>query len=119
MENEEVVDERPSSESSSSSSSSSEETPQEPIDINAPEYKRYRHYNFLRRRNKPKRGEQKVYNFDPIEEGEEAVDYFDRCYEKYGVRPAPIGPVKKIQPNSKCPFCESGKKFKKCCGRKI
>jgi hypothetical protein len=115
MDNEEVVDERPSSESESSSS----ESPPEPIDVNAPEYKRHRYYNFLRRGSKPTKGEQKVYSFDPIEDGEQAADYFNRCYKKYGVRPAPIGPVKKIKPNSKCPFCESGKKFKKCCGRKI
>ena len=24
---------------------------------------------------------------------------------------------KKVQPNATCPYCDSGKKFKKCCGK--
>jgi hypothetical protein len=92
-----------------------EETEQ-PVDLFKAERNRYQYYGFLRRRNKPSKGNQKTIKFPPMDDKEDINDYFARCHKTVGARPAPIGPMKKQPVNSSC-ICKSGKKFKKCCGR--
>lgn len=75
------------------------------------------YYSFLRAvggNKSPKKGQNKEYVFDPIEDEEDIMVYFDRCHRDHGARPAPIGPMKKYAVNSPC-ICKSGKKYKKCC----
>jgi uncharacterized protein YchJ len=67
-------------------------------------------------RNKPKKDEYKTVVFPKREKDESEIDYVNRCYEKTGCKPAPIGPMKKVGPNKPCP-CGSERKFKQCCGR--
>jgi len=76
------------------------------------------HWNTVAFRQKsrhPRKGETKEMSLPPIKEDEDLNVYFDRCWKEVGVRPAPIGPMKNIKPNSKCP-CGSERKYKKCCG---
>ena len=80
------------------------------------EVNRHHYYSFLRRRKKPTVGSLKEIKFPPIGDSEDVNVYFDRCHSEVGARPAPIGPMKKKPRNSKC-VCNSGKKFKHCCGR--
>jgi len=80
------------------------------------EMNRYSYYAFLRRRNKPQSGWNKDIEFPPMGEDEDVNDYFNRCHQEVGARPAPVGPMKKQPANSKC-VCKSGKKFKRCCGK--
>jgi len=90
--------------------------PTEPTDLFKQERMRYQYYSFLRRSNKPQKGTDRIIKFPEIEEEEDVNVFFDRCHNETGCRPAPVGPCKKQPANKKC-HCQSGKKFKKCCGR--
>lgn len=85
-------------------------------DIQKVDRMRYQYYGFLRKSNKPTKGANRIIKFPPIKDEEDINEYFNRCHDTVGARPAPIGPMKKQPVNSTC-ICKSKKKFKKCCGR--
>jgi len=93
-----------------------EEQRQEVTDLWKQERMRHQYYGFLRTSKKPLKGERKAITFPEIKDEEDVNEFFDRCHEETGCRPAPVGPVKKQPANKKC-HCKSGKKFKRCCGR--